>query len=54
MGGPAERLLRLMVLSREPVSDYSLDVLKVADSEESRPLRLGVRADAKGWHAEAA
>ena len=54
MAGTAERLLRLLVLSREPVQDYSLDVLKTIALAKPKPLRLGMRADLQGWHAEAA
>ena len=54
MGGVAERLLRLMVATRKPVTDYSLDLLKDIDEATEAPLRLGMRADAKGWHVAAA
>ena len=54
MAGTAERLLRLLVLTREPVQDYSLDVLKGIARADPAPLRLGMRADEQGWHAEAA
>ena len=54
MAGTAERLLRVLILTREPVQDYSLDVLKGIARAESAPLRLGMRADEQGWHAEAA
>lgn len=54
MGGTADRLLRLMVLSTQPVADYSLDLLKEVAQDEAAPIRLGMRADERGWHAEAA
>ena len=54
MGGPAERLLRLMVATRDPVESYSLDLLKSIDEEAASPFRLGVQADERGWHPVAA
>lgn len=54
MGAAADRLLRLMVVNRAPVEDYSLEMLKTIDEDESTPFRLGVEADAKGWHPVAA
>jgi putative zinc finger/helix-turn-helix YgiT family protein len=51
MGPVADRLLRLMVVTRSPVSDYELDTL--ADLEdESAPLRLRVEPARNGWRAE--
>jgi putative zinc finger/helix-turn-helix YgiT family protein len=55
MGAQADRLLRLMVVTRAPVTDYSLDVLKkIAKKTSPTPVRLGLKRDNKGWHAEAA
>ena len=54
MAGTADRLLRLMVLSKEPVRDYSLDLLKEVAQDDPAPIRLGMRSDVNGWHAEAA
>lgn len=54
MGATADRLLRLMVVTKEPVRDYSLDLLKDVDGEAAQPLRLGMHADQSGWRAEAA
>jgi len=55
MGGQAERLLRLMVATRDPVETYSLDLLKSIEEEEAAsPFRLGVEADERGWHPVAA
>lgn len=54
MGAAADRLVRLMVVNRAPVEDYSLDMLKAIDERASAPFLLGVEADAKGWHAVAA
>ena len=54
--GPAsDRLLRLMVATRDPVSEYPLDMLATI-TRESPPqaARLGVRRDQEGWHAAAA
>ena len=54
MAVTADRSLRLMVLSNEPVRDYSLEMLKDVAKDEPSPLRLGMRSDETGWHAEAA
>jgi putative zinc finger/helix-turn-helix YgiT family protein len=55
MGATADRLLRLMVVTRAPVSDYSLDVLKkIAKKTPPATMRLGLKMDQEGWHAEAA
>jgi len=54
MGATADRLLRLMVVTKEPVRDYSLELLKDVDGEAAQPLRLGMRSDQGGWRAEAA
>jgi putative zinc finger/helix-turn-helix YgiT family protein len=59
MGSAADRLLRLMVASRAPVSDYTVDVLAqiAADGKpgtdqkrKSRPVQLGLELDDTGWH----
>jgi DNA-binding transcriptional regulator YiaG len=49
MGGSAERLLRLMVATREPIQTCSLEMLKRIGDTKASPLRLGFRADAAGW-----
>lgn len=54
MGAAADRLLRLMVVTRAPVEEYSLELLMEIDEAVSAPFRLGVEADAKGWHPVAA
>ena len=54
IGPTADRLLRLMVAFTRPIEKYSLDTLKEVAQEEPAPLRLGLRADERGWHAEAA
>jgi putative zinc finger/helix-turn-helix YgiT family protein len=52
MGAVADRLLRLMVATKAPVSEYPLDAL--ADLEdEATPLRLRVEPARGGWRAEA-
>lgn len=53
MGATADRLLRLMVASREPERDYSLDLLKGIDVAERRPFRLGLKPRSGGWRAVA-
>jgi putative zinc finger/helix-turn-helix YgiT family protein len=53
MGGSAERLLRLLVTTREPVQKYSLDILKQIDDKKTPPIRLGVQAEAGGWRVAA-
>jgi len=51
MGAVADRLLRLMVATRAPVSEYPLDAL--ADLEdEAMPVRLRVEPARGGWRVE--
>jgi putative zinc finger/helix-turn-helix YgiT family protein len=52
MGPVADRLLRLMVATKAPASDYSLDLLAQL-AEPSSPVRLRVEAGRGGWHVEA-
>jgi len=55
IGPQADRLLRLMVVKGAPVSDYSLDTLKAISTEKpAHSLRLGLKVERDGWHAEAA
>ncbi len=54
IGTIADRLLRLMVMTKPPVQDYSLELLKNVAREDSKPVRLGLQADESGWHARAA
>lgn len=55
MSGLADRLLRLMVQTCQPVSDYSLDQLAAIDETQvPKATRLGLKVDEAGWHAEAA
>lgn len=51
MSPVADRLLRLMVMTRAPVSDYNLDSLAALEDEPS-PVRLRVEAARGGWKAE--
>lgn len=46
----ADRLLRLMVLTREPVSDYSLDALVGVDAAP-KPAKVKAKVSAAGWTA---
>ena len=54
MGATAERLLRLAAMTREPASDYSLDVLKAVAQRKRATQRLQVKVGKGGWIAEAA
>jgi putative zinc finger/helix-turn-helix YgiT family protein len=55
VGPQADRLLRLMVATKTPVSEYSLDTLKAISTEKpARSFRLGMTVEQDGWHAEAA
>jgi hypothetical protein len=52
MSAVADRLLRVMVATKAPVSDYSLDLLAEL-GDESSPVRLRVEVEKGGWHAKA-
>jgi putative zinc finger/helix-turn-helix YgiT family protein len=56
MGSASDRLLRLLVATSTPISDYSAtDVLKELDSSRpapKRPARFGMRASQDGWRPE--
>ena len=54
MGSAAERLLRLAALTREPGSDYSLDLLRHMARTKAAGQRLQVRVEKGNWSAEAA
>jgi putative zinc finger/helix-turn-helix YgiT family protein len=55
MGGTADRALRLMVATQQPVKDYSLETLKsIGEDTQSRPVHLGMKRDSEGWYAKAA
>ena len=47
MSSAAERLLRLAALSREPASDYSLEILKDVAQKKPAAQRLQVRVGAR-------
>ncbi len=49
MGGASDRLLRLLVGTKAPVNDYSVDALAEIEVDRSpRPMRLGLTRDRKG------
>ncbi len=52
MSAVADRLLRLMVATKAPASEYPLDVLAELE-EEPAPVRLKVESGKGGWRAEA-
>lgn len=54
IGPQADRLLRLMVMSRDPVEDYrKLDLLKTVARAKPATARLVAKADAKGgWNVK--
>ena len=54
MRAAADRALRLMVVTRAPLQDYSLELLKAIDPAGATTIRIGMRVDETGWHAEAA
>ncbi len=51
MGGQAERLLRVLILSEKPVETYSLEAVAI---KEPRPSRLRFALGRGGWHTQAA
>jgi putative zinc finger/helix-turn-helix YgiT family protein len=53
MGAVADRLLRLMVVTKAPKREYGLDTLADLEDEAS-PTRLKLTADCDGWHTEQA
>lgn len=55
MGPQADRLLRLMVMTREPVSDYhKLDMLKAVTKAKPAKVRMTARSGVNGWKVTAA
>lgn len=54
MGSAAERLLRLAALTRDPASDYSLEILKAMARTKPAAQRLQARVAKGNWNAEAA
>lgn len=53
MSPVADRLLRLMVVTTSPVSEYSLDSLAELE-DEATPVRLRVQSAKEGWRADPA
>ncbi len=51
MAATADRLLRLMVATRRPVSDYDLDFLAELE-DEAAPIHLRLESAKEGWLAE--
>src|SRR5688572_4662111 len=49
IGAPADRLLRLLVATREPCDDYSADELREVGDKSSAPRKLSVRQSRTGW-----
>ena len=55
MGPQADRLLRLMVITRAPVADYTLDVLTtIREATPLRPAPMRLQWDRGRWLAQAA
>jgi putative zinc finger/helix-turn-helix YgiT family protein len=55
IGPTADRLLRLMVATRDPVSEYPLEMLTtITKDHPAQAVRLGMTRDQEGWHAAAA
>ncbi|MEQ1729326.1 MAG: type II TA system antitoxin MqsA family protein [Vicinamibacterales bacterium] len=50
MGTTADRLLRLLALTREPVSHYPLEMLKDIAKTSPKPLRVEMKVGGGGWH----
>jgi putative zinc finger/helix-turn-helix YgiT family protein len=53
MNPVADRLVRLMVVTKSPVADYSLDDL-LDLNDHAAPVRLRITAKKGGWNAETA
>ena len=49
IGATAERLLRWLVLTREPVSDYPLDMLRNIAKAKPKPIKIGMKVDRGRW-----
>lgn len=54
MGGMAERLLRLMVVTREPIKDYSIEDLARPADASSPAASLRLKPGRAGWALAAA
>jgi putative zinc finger/helix-turn-helix YgiT family protein len=51
IGPIADRLLRLMVATRDPIRDYPLDTLMTISKEQPvKAVQLGLKRDKEGWH----
>jgi putative zinc finger/helix-turn-helix YgiT family protein len=51
IGPVADRLLRLMVATRDPVSDYSLELLAtIAKQKTTNTVRLELKRNKEGWY----
>ena len=50
MGPTADRFLRWLVVTRQPVSHYPLEMLKDVAEGEPKPLRVEVKVGEGGWH----
>ncbi len=54
MDPSAERLLRLMVMTREPIREYPLENLTKFGTGDAEPVSIRIRAkDGHGWATEA-
>jgi len=49
VGTVAERLLRWMVMTREPVSEYPLDLLKNVARAKAKPIKMGLQVKRGRW-----
>jgi DNA-binding transcriptional regulator YiaG len=52
IGTTADRLLRWLVVTREPVSEYPLELLKHVAREKPRPIKLAMRIFRGRWQSE--
>lgn len=50
IGPQADRLLRLLVATKQPVGDYSADFLKEIGADQGTPIQVRLAADHSGWH----
>jgi putative zinc finger/helix-turn-helix YgiT family protein len=50
MGPTADRFLRWLVATREPMSHYPLTMLKDVASEKPKRWRVGLKLSDGGWH----
>jgi putative zinc finger/helix-turn-helix YgiT family protein len=50
MGQTADRFLRWLAITREPVSDYPLEILKEVAETDPKPLRVRLTNGVGGWH----